>query len=276
MAPYGGVPGGSEKRAQTVPTGRVIKYPKKCALFCPPGGSPPGGAKSAPPDGPPGRGVRPPLGNTNTYIIAPDWGPRRGLPGGAPGGARGAPGAPRGAPGPPRPGAAPAGKFSPARDPGPGGLPGGVARGVPRGSPGGVSRPLSDGDISTDPIGASGGGIGHVPCLAREATASRRAVARRDAMLGGDGCNTQSRAAARRGDARWHGSAIDAWGPKPMRQSAPLIRCADRREPGPTPSPRLSGSQSRGSHPPDAHPSGSPSRGRRHLSSGAWPAAPRT
>ena len=103
MAPYGGVPGGSEKRAQTVPTGRVIKYPKKCALFCPPGGSPPGGPKSAPPDGPPGRGVRPPLGNTNTYIIAPDWGPRRGLPGGAPGGARGRPGTPRrGLPGTPQ------------------------------------------------------------------------------------------------------------------------------------------------------------------------------
>ena len=85
-----------------------------------------------------------------------------------------------------------------------------------------------------------------VSCLAREATASRRAVARRDAMLGGDGCNTQSRDAARRSDARWHGSAIDAWGPKPMRQSAPLIRCADRREPGPTPSPRLPGSQSLG------------------------------
>ena len=57
---------------------------------------------------------------------------------------------------------------------------------------------------------------------------------------------TQSRDAARRSDARWHGSAIDEWGPKPIRQSAPLIRFADRREPGPTPSPRLPGSQSLG------------------------------
>ena len=48
--------GGGEKRAQTVPTGRVIKYPKKCALFCPPGGSPggepPGRPKNAPRMGP--------------------------------------------------------------------------------------------------------------------------------------------------------------------------------------------------------------------------------
>ena len=33
---------GPEKRRQTVPTGRVIKYPKKCALFAHPG-TPPGG-----------------------------------------------------------------------------------------------------------------------------------------------------------------------------------------------------------------------------------------
>ena len=50
-----GVPGGPEKRDQTVPTGRVIKYPKKCALFCPPGGRPPGR---------PSGGVFPYRGNT--------------------------------------------------------------------------------------------------------------------------------------------------------------------------------------------------------------------
>ena len=44
--------GGGEKRAQTVPTGRVIKYPKKCALFCPPGGSPPGEAQKCTQNGP--------------------------------------------------------------------------------------------------------------------------------------------------------------------------------------------------------------------------------
>ena len=33
MGPKMGVPGGSKKRAQTVPTGRVIKYPPKCAFF---------------------------------------------------------------------------------------------------------------------------------------------------------------------------------------------------------------------------------------------------
>ena len=43
--------GGVEKVSQTVPTGRVIKYPKKCALFSPPGG--PGGPKMHPPENPP-------------------------------------------------------------------------------------------------------------------------------------------------------------------------------------------------------------------------------
>ena len=81
-----------------------------------------------------------------------------------------------------------------------------------------------------------------VSCLGPRSDASRRAVARRDAMLGANGCNATLRVS----DARWHGSAIDEWGPKPIRQSAPLIRFADRREPGPTPSPRLSGSQSLG------------------------------
>ena len=33
---------GPEKSQIFVPTGRVIKYPKKCALFCPPGGPPRG------------------------------------------------------------------------------------------------------------------------------------------------------------------------------------------------------------------------------------------
>ncbi len=91
---------GGQKRAKTVPTGRVIKYPNKCALFCPPGG--PGGAppgKSAP------RGYPPwtPLSSTNSIYISPKralfWGPKKGPSGGAkkcpPGGPpRGGPGGP--------------------------------------------------------------------------------------------------------------------------------------------------------------------------------------
>ena len=44
-----------EKGGQTVPTGRVIKYPKKCALFAPPGNPPRGGVpgcQNAPNSGP--------------------------------------------------------------------------------------------------------------------------------------------------------------------------------------------------------------------------------
>ena len=65
--PRGGPPRGGEKGAQTVPTGRVIKYPPKCALFRPPGG-PPRGPPGAP-RGPPGPGP-------------PDWAPRIPSPGG--------------------------------------------------------------------------------------------------------------------------------------------------------------------------------------------------
>ena len=113
-----GVPGGPEKRDQTVPTGRVIKYPKKCALFCPPGGRAPGG--------PPG-GLFPYRGNTppGTYKMigkkAQKW-PFLGPPGGPGGGPGGAPGAPPGG----------RGKFPPARAPGAAGRPpaGGPGRGV--------------------------------------------------------------------------------------------------------------------------------------------------
>ena len=66
-APPGGAPGGQKSGFLTkiqirplkkmyrnsVPTGRIIKYPKKCALFCPPG--PPGGPPGPPP-GPPLKG----------------------------------------------------------------------------------------------------------------------------------------------------------------------------------------------------------------------------
>ena len=45
----GGPPGG--KKFQIVPTGRVIKYPKKCALFCPPAARPPQGGAPGPPAG---------------------------------------------------------------------------------------------------------------------------------------------------------------------------------------------------------------------------------
>ena len=76
----GGAPGGQKSGFLTkirirslkkmyrnsVPTGRIIKYPKKCALFCPPG--PPG----TPPDTPPGT----PL----------PGGVSRGVSGGSPGG----------------------------------------------------------------------------------------------------------------------------------------------------------------------------------------------
>ena len=98
-----------EKSQIFVPTGRVIKYPKKCALFCPPG-APPGAPPWGPPWGPP---------FVNKIIIywpgwAPKWGSRRG-PRGAPGGppARGPPGPPGargprgGAPGPGGPGPGP-------------------------------------------------------------------------------------------------------------------------------------------------------------------------
>ena len=130
--PQGGVPGGPKKGGKkkcpkTVPTGRIIKYPKKCALFGPPGG-PPG----PPQGGPKGHPFPwelfypfsiklflycPRIGPFWPILGPPFWAPFWGPPEGGPGGARGGPGGP---PGNFR-------KFSP----GPG---------APRGGPGGGSR----------------------------------------------------------------------------------------------------------------------------------------
>ena len=56
---------GWKKVPQTVPTGRVIKYPKKCALFCPPGA--PRGRPGRPKKGtPPGT---PKMGGQILYLI---------------------------------------------------------------------------------------------------------------------------------------------------------------------------------------------------------------
>jgi len=124
--PPGGPPRG-KKNQIFVPTGRVIKYPKKCALFCPPGGPAPRG-----PGGPPG-GTPPgdPLSNINIIYIWPQPGGPGGVPGGPPGGPRGAPGGPRagGAPGGPR------GEIFPPRAGGPRGAPEGGPGGVPGGVP---------------------------------------------------------------------------------------------------------------------------------------------
>ena len=87
--PKMGVPGGPprEKKFQIVPTGRVIKYPKKCALFAPParggprGGprGPPGRAPGPPGTPPPGRGV--PRGPPGEPSRAPrGWGGARKCP----------------------------------------------------------------------------------------------------------------------------------------------------------------------------------------------------
>ena len=97
MGPKMGVPGGSKKRAQTVPTGRVIKYPKKCALFAPPRGGPRGAPRGAQKGHPRG----PPWEYRNIYIWPPKWAPKwapKWGPGGAPRGP------PAGAPGRPGPG----------------------------------------------------------------------------------------------------------------------------------------------------------------------------
>ena len=56
-------PAGGKKSPKTVPTGRVIKYPKKCALFCPPGPPGPRGPNRAPRGYPPG----PPLDVQKEY-----------------------------------------------------------------------------------------------------------------------------------------------------------------------------------------------------------------
>ena len=135
------VPGGPKIVQNFVPTGRVIKYPKKCALFCPPpGGAPPGGSKSALLWDPPGAPKR----YINLIQKGPDMaqnggpgrGPREG-PRGAPGGPPGGPGrgGPPGGPGGPRggPGGAP-------RGPPFWGVRRGVQKGVPGGSQGGPKR----------------------------------------------------------------------------------------------------------------------------------------
>ena len=150
--PQGGVPGGPKKGGKkkcpkTVPTGRIIKYPKKCALFGPPGG-PPG----PPQGGPKGHPFPwelfypfsiklflycPRIGPFWPILGPPFWAPFWGPPEGGPGGARGGPGGP---PGNFR-------KFSP----GPGAPPGGSRRGVPEGGLSGV------------PANDATNGLGRVP-----------------------------------------------------------------------------------------------------------------
>ena len=106
FGPCPGAPPGGKKVQIFVPTGRVIKYPKKCALFGPPGGTPRGPQVGYPPGIPPS--------NSKNRLFGPKMGPFLGPwrgPGGGPGG---------------RPGGGPAG--------GPRGAPGG-ARGAPRGGP---------------------------------------------------------------------------------------------------------------------------------------------
>ena len=122
---------GPKKRPKTVPTGRVIKYPKKCALFGPPG--PPGGPRGAtahPGGTPPG----PPISYSFVHILG-QKGVQKGPFSGAP--KKGPPGPPGGPPGAPGRGA---GNFPPGKFPGPrGGPPGGPprrgSRGVPMGWP---------------------------------------------------------------------------------------------------------------------------------------------
>ena len=149
----GGPPGG--KKFQIVPTGRVIKYPKKCALFCPPGVPGPRGPKSAPRAGPPKRGVL-----ISKYSnIGPKKGPFWGSRGAPAGGSRGAPGRPPGAPGPGPPPGAPGPRAAP---------PGGVPAGGPGRPPDGVPGPVPDDPIITVPTGdalryALAQCIGHVP-----------------------------------------------------------------------------------------------------------------
>ena len=139
--PKTGPKSGPEKRAQTVPTGRVIKYPKKCALFCPARAGP-GGGRATPPGHPPG-GVKkapsqtPHFGGSIVAIYVcsipgrPKNGSQEGVPGGCPGGSPGGISGgkfprPRG-----RPGARefPAREISRARP----GRPGRPGRGVARG-----------------------------------------------------------------------------------------------------------------------------------------------
>ena len=144
------------------------------------------------------RGQKPPFLNKKRS----NW-PGMGLPGEASRGASrgppgGLPGGPGGPGGPGRPGPARAGNFPPgslARAPAREGSREGSRRVVLEGG----FQTLPDGDISTDPIGVTPSVVTvmsreAVSCLAREATASRRAVARRDAMLGAMDA-TQSRVA---------------------------------------------------------------------------------
>ena len=139
--------GGWKKRPQTVPTGRVIKYPKKCALFCPPGGEPPGEPKSAPQEAPQKGGFLVQFDHLLAPKKAQKW-PILGVPEGVPGRPRGAPRAPRPGPGnfpPPPPG-------EPPGSPRPGGPGGGPRRG-PRTGFRSPYPEASDGPINTDPTG---------------------------------------------------------------------------------------------------------------------------
>ena len=122
MGVPGGPPGG--KKFQIVPTGRVIKYPKKCALFCPP-------RSAAPPGGHPNGG---PQGGSQYYKIIPFWPENGQIWARAPGGEISPPGAPRG----PRGGGAPRAPRPPGGPPRgapPGGPKMGVPGGVPKGGP---------------------------------------------------------------------------------------------------------------------------------------------
>ena len=126
--PKMGVPGGPprEKKFQIVPTGRVIKYPKKCALFCPP-------RCAAPPGGPPDGGSQ---GGSQYYKIIPFWPENGQIWARAPGGEISPPGAPRGPPGR----GAPAGPPRPPGGAPRGGPPGGSRRGSKMGSQKGVPK----------------------------------------------------------------------------------------------------------------------------------------
>ena len=147
------------------------------------------------------------------YNRPPGGGPKMGLPEGVPGGL---PGRPRGAPGRPGRGGEISRNF-PAGRPGGGGGPGGSRRGSPGGSRLGVpDRGLGDSPrpVTTDPVCDAqcrelslrrrmlGFLCEAVPCR----TASRRAVARRDAMLGGPG-SAQAKPAPAPGS-RGHGDPL--------------------------------------------------------------------
>ena len=151
---------GWKKVAQTVPTGRVIKYPKKCALFPPPGRSRPGRLPGVAGGCQKCTQLAPPKGGFLIYNIClglPKWvdfggvfGAHFGAPGRLPGASPGGPARP--GPARPGPGNFP-GKFSrpgPAR---PGSLPGGWSGRLILGGSGGGSRTPFFGPIITVPTG---------------------------------------------------------------------------------------------------------------------------